>query len=99
VYPPSLEWVNQWVSAAAFCLGGSMLIFIGNLVYSLVFARIPADQNPWASRGLEWQVPTPVPVYNFDVIPEVTGDPYDYGVPGAPPVARLGPAAAPARAK
>jgi len=99
VYPASLEWVNQWVSAAAYCLGISMLIFIGNLIYSLVFARIPAEQNPWASRGLEWQVPTPVPLHNFDVIPEITGDPYDYGVPNAPPVARFGPAGAPARAK
>ena len=99
VYPAGLEWVNQWVSAAAFCLGASMLIFIGNLIYSLVFARIPAESNPWASRGLEWQVPTPVPLHNFDVIPEITGDPYDYGVPGAPPVAVFGPAAAPARAK
>src|SRR5579859_5585140 len=98
-YPAWLQWVNQWVSAAAFCLGASMLIFIGNLIYSLVFARIPAEQNPWASRGLEWQVPTPVPLHNFDVIPEITGDPYDYGTPGAPPVAVLGPATAPARAK
>jgi cytochrome c oxidase subunit 1 len=99
VYPADLQWVNQWVSAAAYCLGISMFVFIGNLIYSLVFAPIPAEQNPWASRGLVWQVPTPVPLYNFDEIPEITGDPYDYGVPGAPPVARLGQAAAPARAK
>jgi cytochrome c oxidase subunit 1 len=75
-----------------------MLIFLGNLIYSLVFARVPAEQNPWQSRGLEWQVPTPVPLHNFDEIPEITGDPYDYGVEGAPPVARI-PAAAPARAR
>jgi cytochrome c oxidase subunit 1 len=99
VYASWLEPLNQFVSVSAFCLGASMLIFIGNLIYSLVFARIPAEPNPWASRGLEWQVPTPVPLHNFDVIPEITGDPYDYGVPGAPPVARFGPAAAPARAK
>jgi cytochrome c oxidase subunit 1 len=98
-YPAWLQPLNDFVSASAFCLGISMLIFIGNLIYSLVFAQVPAEQNPWHSRGLEWQVPTPVPLHNFDVIPEITGDPYDYGVPGAPPVARLGPAAAPARAK
>jgi cytochrome c oxidase subunit 1 len=98
-YASWLQPLNDFVSASAFCLGISMLIFIGNLIHSLVFARIPAEQNPWHSRGLEWQVPTPVPLHNFDEIPEITGDPYDYGVPGAPPVARLGPAGAPARAK
>ena len=82
-YAPNLQTLNDFVSASAFCLGTSMLVFIGNLIYSLVFARVPAEQNPWQSRGLEWQVPTPVPLHNFDVIPEITGDPYDYGVPGA----------------
>ena len=98
-YAPHLQVINDFVSASAYCLGISMLIFIANLIHSLVFARVPADQNPWHSRGLEWQVPTPVPVYNFAEIPEITGDPYGYGVPGAAPVARLGPAAAPARAR
>jgi cytochrome c oxidase subunit 1 len=99
VYPSNLETLNQFVSASAFCLGISMLVFLWNLVQSLVFTRVAAEQNPWHSRGLEWQVPTPVPLYNFDEIPEITGDPYDYGVPGAAPVARLRPATAPARAK
>jgi cytochrome c oxidase subunit I len=98
-YPSHLQVINDFVSASAFALGISMLIFIGNLIYSLVFARIPAEQNPWHSRGLEWQVPTPVPLHNFDEIPEITGDPYDYGVEGAPPVARLRPAGAPTRAR
>ena len=46
----------------------------------------------WRSRALEWQLPTPVPVINFARIPVITGGPYDYGDPGAPPVADLGPA-------
>jgi cytochrome c oxidase subunit 1 len=98
-YAPNLQTLNDFVSASAFALGASMLVFIGNLIYSLVFARIPAESNPWQSRGLEWQLPTPVPVHNFDEIPEITGSPYDYGVQGAPPVARLRAAGAPARAK
>jgi cytochrome c oxidase subunit I len=93
-YAPSLQTLNDFVSASAFCLGASMLVFIANLVYSLVFVRTPAAANPWHSRGLEWQVPTPVPVDNFDQIPEILAGPYDYGVPGAPPVARLGHAGA-----
>jgi cytochrome c oxidase subunit I len=95
-YAPSLQVLNDFVSASAFVLGGSMLIFIGNLIYSLGFARVPAEPNPWRSRGLEWQLPTPVPVHNFDEVPEITGNPYDYGFEGAPPVARLRVADAPA---
>jgi cytochrome c oxidase subunit 1 len=95
-YAPHLQVLNDFVSASAFVLGFSMLIFIGNLIWSLVFARVPAAVNPWASRGLEWQVPTPVPVENFERIPVITSGPYEYGVADAPPVADLTPAALPA---
>ena len=30
---------------------------------------------------IEWQVPTPVPVNNFEQIPIFDSDPYDYGTP------------------
>ena len=92
-YAPSLQTLNDFVSASAFVLGSSMLVFVANLIYSLVFARIPAAENPWASRGLEWQVPTPVPLENFERIPVINSGPYEYGVEGAPPTATLGPAA------
>ena len=66
-----------------------MLVFLYNFVYSLLFARVPAPQNPWSSLSLEWQLPSPVPVHNFDRIPVISGDPYDYGsqVPIAVPAA------------
>jgi cytochrome c oxidase subunit 1 len=92
-YAPSLQGLNDFVSASAYMIGFSMLIFIANLVWSLVFARIPAVANPWASRGLEWQVPTPVPVENFERIPIITSGPYEYGVPDALPVADFAPGA------
>ena len=38
-----------------------------------------AGPNPWGSKTLEWQVPTPVPHENFAVMPVVTSDPYGYG--------------------
>jgi len=95
-YAPHLQVLNDFVSASAFMLGISMLVFIANLIWSTVFARIPAVANPWASRGLEWQVPTPVPVDNFERIPVITSGPYEYGVAGAPPVADFTPSALPA---
>jgi cytochrome c oxidase subunit 1 len=92
-YPQHLQFLNDWVSASAFVLGLSMLVFLGNFVYSMLFARVPAGDNPWESRSLEWQLPSPVPVHDFDRIPVITSDPYDYGGAGAPVAA---PAPAPA---
>jgi cytochrome c oxidase subunit I len=78
-YAGYLQGANTWVSVSAFVLGASMLIFLANFVYSLVFARIPAGSNPWASKSIEWQLPSPIPVHNFDRIPTFGDDPYPYG--------------------
>ncbi len=82
-YEAKFLLLNRWVSVSAFVLGISMLIFIYNVVYSLIFARKPAEANPWRSKSIEWQGPTPVPVHNFDQIPVFDSDPYDYGTPVA----------------
>ncbi len=80
-YSPNLHGLNTWVSISAFVLGFSMLIFLYNTVYSLVFVRRKAAQNPWHSKSIEWQIPHPVPVHNFEQIPVFDSDPYPYGVP------------------
>jgi len=80
-YEPSLQGLNVWVSISAFVLGLSMLIFLLNAIYSLIFVRKPAAANPWRSKSIEWQLPTPVPVNNFEQIPVFDSDPYDYGTP------------------
>ena len=90
-YARSLETLNDWVSISAFLLGGSILIFVANLVWSTVFARVREEGNPWQSRGLEWQIASPPPPGNFTVVPVVLSGPYEYGVRGAPPMADLNP--------
>ena len=90
-YDPALHAINVWVSISAFILGGSMLIFIVNFVVSQFLKPQPASANPWGSRGLEWQLPTPIPAHDFDEIPLIRSAPYEYGVPGAPRVADLQP--------
>ncbi|HZU20129.1 MAG TPA: cbb3-type cytochrome c oxidase subunit I [Gaiellaceae bacterium] len=80
-YAGYLQGANDWVSISAFVLGASMLLFVGNLVWSQVFARVPAGVNPWGSKSIEWQLPSPVPVHNFDRIPTFGPDPYPYGEP------------------
>ena len=86
-YEPKFHTLNVWVSISAFVLGLSMLVFIVNTVWSMIFVRAKAEHNPWRSKSLEWQVPTPVPVNNFEQIPVFDSDPYDYGTP-VPAIAR-----------
>jgi cytochrome c oxidase subunit I len=90
-YASNLQTANDWVSISSFFLGGSILIFVINFVYSTVIARVREEGNPWQSRGLEWQVSSPPPPDNFAHVPVVLSGPYDYGVKGAPPVADLNP--------
>jgi cytochrome c oxidase subunit 1 len=78
-YPERFEFLNVWASVSAFVLGFSMLVFLANLVYSLLIARTVAEPNPWHSSSVEWQTSSPPPPHNFDRIP-VIGDPHDYGV-------------------
>ncbi len=95
-YAGYLQGANVWVSVSAFVLGASMLVFLANFVWSLVFARVPAPANPWGSKSIEFQLPSPVPVHDFDRIPTFDADPYPYG--SDEPLAAPGrPAISPAR--
>jgi cytochrome c oxidase subunit 1 len=90
-YAQNLQTLNDWVSISSFFLGGSILLFVVNFVWSTVIVREPETGNPWRSRGLEWQVPSPPPPGNFERIPVIISGPYDYGVKDAQPVADLHP--------
>jgi len=58
-------------------------VFLANLVWTQVFVRTPAAANPWGSKSIEFQLPSPVPLHNFDRIPTFGPDPYPYGTPDA----------------
>ena len=90
-YARNLETLNDWVSISAFLLGGSILIFLINFVWSMLFWREPEVGNPWRARSLEWQLSTPPPPENFKRVPVILSGSYDYGVKDALPVADLNP--------
>ena len=93
-YASSLQPLNIWVSVSAFVLGASMLVFLANVLYSLVIVRKPAEANPWDSKSLEWQLPTPVPGAQLRPHSRVIdSEPYDYGAPPPPPRPAEAPAA------
>jgi cytochrome c oxidase subunit I len=90
-YPADLQPLNDWVSASAFVIGLSMLVFLINVIWSQLLRREPSEANPWHAKSPEWQLPTPVPLHDFDRVPVFGPDPYPYGAEPTP-----APATAPA---
>lgn len=62
---------GSWVLIAG------LLIMMFNLFIGVLRGK-PASANPWGGTTLEWTVPSPPPLLNFDKIPTVTGGPYDH---------------------
>jgi cytochrome c oxidase subunit I len=84
-YDPGLglESTHLLITIAGFVIFVSVVIFIANLIVSARKGAV-AERNPWRSRSPEWNLPTPIPVHNYQDHPfEVVGDPYDYGLPGS----------------
>jgi cytochrome c oxidase subunit 1 len=78
-YDPEFTFWNVIASLGAFLLGVSIIPFLLNMVSSWI--RGPkATHNPWNAIGLEWLLPSPPPVENFeDDVPTVISRPYGYG--------------------
>lgn len=72
------EHTNFCSTVGAYMIMAGMLVLLGNVIHSWGHGE-PSGPNPWMANSLEWQVPTPPPLENFDVLPVVTEDPYNYG--------------------
>ncbi|MDQ6628228.1 MAG: cytochrome o ubiquinol oxidase subunit I [Pseudomonadota bacterium] len=78
------EW-QPWLLVAA---AGAVLITIGivlqvvQLVYSIRHRAELRDLtgDPWNGRSLEWSTPSPPPMFNFAVLPDVTGEEAYWGI-------------------
>jgi cytochrome c oxidase subunit 1 len=83
-YDPALGFdsAHLIMTIAGFLIGVSVLIFFINFFRSLRHGEL-ATGNLWNSRSPEWQVPSPMPVHNYEVPFEVVGEPYDYGLHGS----------------
>ena len=67
----TLSTVGSWVLIAG------VLIMVITILIAL-FKGKKAEMNPWGGTTLEWTVPSPPPVENFDEIPTVTKGPYEH---------------------
>ncbi len=75
-----LQPLNRWTSYAAFALFFGQLLFVLNFFHSMCRGK-KAEANPWQVGTLEWSIPSPPPVHNFDVIPVVVRGPHEYSNP------------------
>jgi len=69
---------NLVSTMGAYIIGVGMLILLYAVVSSWRSGVI-APANPWGGKTLEWTVPNPVPLENFEVLPVIIADPYGYG--------------------
>jgi len=69
---------NMVSTVGAYSVGIGMIILLWAVIHSWT-KGVVAPMNPWGAKTLEWTVPYPVPLTNFDELPIITSDPYGYG--------------------
>ena len=82
--PPQYAVPNLIASLFAILIAASVFTLIYNVVITLVRGE-KAEANEWGAKTLEWAVPTPVPLENFEHLPVITSGPYNYGEPESEP--------------
>lgn len=77
-----LHGLNRNVSILAFLLFAGQMIFVWNVVKTLLGRARVAAANPWEVTTLEWTATSsPPPFHNFDRIPFVVRGPHELGNP------------------
>jgi cytochrome c oxidase subunit 1 len=71
-YPEGLGWAfwNGMATLGAFIIAVSMLVFVWNVISSRRNG-LPAGNDPWDGRTLEWMTTSPPAIHNFDRVPIV----------------------------
>ncbi len=72
-YPADLGWgtLNFISTIGAYLMGIGFLFMVAQIIYSIRYGQRDLTGDPWDGRTLEWSLPSPVPHYNFAVIPTV----------------------------
>ncbi len=76
-YLPEFHTLHFISTMGAWLMFIALSIVIVNLIYALLKGK-KAPSNPWGGVTLEWQTSSPPPLENFEKIPTVTHEPYDF---------------------
>ncbi len=76
-YLPQFHTGHFLSTMGAFVLSIGLIIMLYNLFHSARKGAI-APSNPWGSLSLEWTIASPPTLENFDEIPVITEEPYNY---------------------
>ena len=76
-YSPEFQVLNVLSTAGATILAVGYLLPMVYFVWSMRYGKV-ADANPWGAAGLEWMTASPPTTSNFDEIPTVTWEAYNY---------------------
>ncbi|MER3601735.1 MAG: cytochrome c oxidase subunit I [Nitrososphaerota archaeon] len=73
VYSPDMGWAtwNYLATLGGLLFGPAQLLLFANFIYSLRHGA-QAGPNPWGAATLEWQLPSPPPLHDFDLPPIFT---------------------------
>jgi cytochrome c oxidase subunit 1 len=77
-YLPQFQTGHVVSTIGSWILAAGLLLMFTNLLHALRKGE-KAVSNPWGGTTLEWQISSPPPPGNFEEIPRVDHDPYDFG--------------------
>ncbi len=76
-YLPQFTTLQEISTIGSWILVGTIFFIFGYLFYALRKGK-KATSNPWGGVTLEWHIPSPPPLENFETIPTITHEPYDF---------------------
>jgi cytochrome c oxidase subunit 1 len=86
-YSPEFQLLNVLSTAGASILAAGYLLPMLYFLWSMRYGKVAPD-NPWGAAGLEWMTTSPPTTSNFEEIPTVTWEAYNYDQLTEAPVER-----------
>ncbi|NQX64529.1 cbb3-type cytochrome c oxidase subunit I [Paenibacillus alba] len=73
-YSFDMGWgpLNLVSTVGGFLMGIGFIFQVWQIAHSIKFREPDVSGDPWDGRTLEWSIPSPAPIYNFAVLPQVS---------------------------